>query len=158
MLLRSIFGWHMIDMTYIALNQTSTRVIGKNKGGKRKLNAPSHRPSFDELSLEVPHNPVITRLHVLSATAGKTFLNANGLLSRAAVCTNAVRGVYFKGPVGTNVTGRFYVALAALHYIHLASVVLRATGRYQGIYGGGPLVCAAPAALLYAHFDIIASR
>eukprot|EP00904_Undaria_pinnatifida_P009917 jgi/Undpi1/6055/HiC_scaffold_20.g08540.m1 len=47
MLMRNLFGWDMIDLSYAILNQTSTTTMG----GK-KLGAQEHRPTFDELSIE----------------------------------------------------------------------------------------------------------
>lgn len=55
MLLRNMFRWHLIDMSYIVLNQTSTRVGGRKGQEARKLGAQVHRPVFDELSIEVRH-------------------------------------------------------------------------------------------------------
>eukprot|EP00904_Undaria_pinnatifida_P000826 jgi/Undpi1/10744/HiC_scaffold_29.g13192.m1 len=52
MLLRNMFRWHLIDMSYIVLNQTSTRVGGRKGQEARKLGAQVHRPVFDELSIE----------------------------------------------------------------------------------------------------------
>lgn len=57
MLLRNIFRWHLIDLSYITLNQTKTRMSAAKKRANKKRGVEDHRPTFDELSIEVPHVP-----------------------------------------------------------------------------------------------------
>lgn len=58
MLLRNIFGWHLIDLSYIALNETNAR-LGAGKKRAQKKGFEDHRPTFDELSVQVPHIPYL---------------------------------------------------------------------------------------------------
>lgn len=60
MLLRNVFGWHLIDMSYVVLNETSSQRSAPNKKGVNKGGVEDHRPSFDELSVQVPR---ISQLH-----------------------------------------------------------------------------------------------
>ncbi|CAM9411183.1 unnamed protein product, partial [Laminaria digitata] len=52
MLLRNIFRWHLIDLSYISLNQTQTRMSAAKKRASEKRGVEDHRPTFDELSIE----------------------------------------------------------------------------------------------------------
>lgn len=81
MLLRNIFRWHMIDLSYISLNETNARMKASKKNAKRK-GSEVRRPTFDELSIQVPNIPYLvifcTHTHVFTenVTAGRCLLSS----------------------------------------------------------------------------------
>lgn len=58
MLLRNIFGWDLIDLSYTSLNETKLKKSGTmNKNADKKKGAEARRPTFDDLSIQVPSIP-----------------------------------------------------------------------------------------------------
>lgn len=65
MLLRNIFRWHLIDLSYISLNETNARMsaAAAKKTTDKKKGVKAHRPTFDDLSIQVPNIPYDTYVH-----------------------------------------------------------------------------------------------
>ena len=58
MVLRNLFGWHLIDMSYLHLRSTSSTMKAFKESGKGTGDVEDHPPTYDELSIQVsciPH-------------------------------------------------------------------------------------------------------
>ena len=59
MLLRNLFGWHLIDMSYVVLNETSSRMRAPKKDKAKIGGVKGYRPSFEDLSIQVTPIPEV---------------------------------------------------------------------------------------------------
>lgn len=51
-------GWRLIDMSYVLLRTTSSRMIAHKESVKGKGDVEDHPPTFDELSVQVLYTPM----------------------------------------------------------------------------------------------------